>query len=78
VARKAFDVVQEYHIDKDVARNIRGMLLGTNVLLPIDEDPLCLANAISKIWHKNLDPKIALAEARKEMKNEKNLFKEIF
>ena len=78
MARKAFDVVQEYHIDKDVARNIRGMLLGTNVLLPIDEDPLCLANAISKIWHKNLDPKIALAEARKEMKNEKNLFKEIF
>ena len=74
VARKAFDVVQEYNIDKDIARNIRGMLLGTNVLLPIDEDPLCLASAISKIWHKNLDPKIALAEAKKEMKNEKNLF----
>ena len=78
VARKAFDVVQEYYIDKGIARNIRGMLLGTNVLLPVDEDPLCLANAISKIWHKNLDPKIALTEARKEMKNEKNLFKKVF
>lgn len=78
VARKAFDVVQEYYIDKSVARNIRGMLLGTNVLLPVDEDPLCLANAISKIWHKNLDPKIALAEAKKEMKNEKNIFKKVF
>lgn len=42
-----------------------------NVLLPLNEDPLCLANAISKIWHKNLNPKIALAEAREEMKNEK-------
>jgi len=78
VARKAFDVVQEYYIDKSVARNIRGMLLGTNVLLPIEEDPLCLANAISKIWHKNLAPKVALAEAKKEMKNEKNLFQKIF
>ena len=50
------------------------MLLGTNVLLPVDEDQLCLASAISKAWHKDLSPKIALAEARKEVKNEKNLF----
>ena len=61
-------MVQEYNIDKDIAGNIRGMLLGTNVLLPIDEDPLCLANAISKVWHKNLDPEVVLAEAKKEMK----------
>lgn len=61
-----------------MARNIRGMLLGTNVLLPIDEDPLCLASAISKVWHKNLAPEIALAEAREEMKNEKKLFQKIF
>ena len=66
-ARKAFDGVQEYYIDKGVARNIRGMLLGTNVLLSIDVDPLCLASAISKIWHKNLEPKIVLVEAREEM-----------
>jgi len=78
VARKALDVVQEYDINKSVAKNIRGMLLGTNVLLPMDEDPLCLASAISKIWHKNLDPKIALAEARKEMKNEKNSLRKYF
>ena len=78
VARKALDVVQEYYIDKGVARNIRGMLLGTNVLLPVDEDPLYLASAIGKIWHKNLAPEIALAEAKEEMKNEKKLFQKIF
>lgn len=76
VERKAFDVIQEYNISKCIAGNIRGMLLGTNVLLHIDEDPLCLASAISKVWHKNQYPKIALAEAKKEIKNEKNLFKE--
>jgi hypothetical protein len=50
----------------------------TNVLLPIDEDPLCLASAIGKIWHKNLNPEIALTEARNEMKNERNIFKKAF
>jgi len=54
------------------------MLLGTNVLLPMDEDPLCLASAISKIWHKNLAPKTALAEAREEMKNEGKFSLDIF
>jgi hypothetical protein len=44
----------------------------------MDEDPLCLASAISKIWHKNLALKTALAEARKEMKDEKNIFKKYF
>lgn len=54
------------------------MFLGTNVLLPIDEDPLCFVNTISKVWHKNQDHKIALAEAKKEMENEKNLSKKVF
>lgn len=54
------------------------MLLVTNILLPVDEDLLYLANAISKIWHNNKKFEIALAEARKEMGNEEhtlNIFK---
>ena len=43
-----------------------------------DEDPLCLASAMSKIWHKNQDPEIALTEARKEMEKDKQLSLNIF
>lgn len=78
VARKASDVIREYENKETIARNIKGMLLGTNVLLPIDEDPLCLANAISKIWHENQNPKIALSEVREEIKSEEKLSLNIF
>lgn len=72
-ARKAEDVVKEYQKGLGEGNNVRGTLLGRNVFLVEDEDPLCIANAIAKVWHQQLDPETALNEARSNL-NDYDLF----
>lgn len=59
------EVLFEYTGKRNISENIRGILLGRNVLYH-REDPYYLATAIADSWHKGLSPVEAYEHAVKE------------
>lgn len=57
-------VVKEYTKEIGLNYNIRGILLGRNVMYN-ESDPLPIAEAIANVWHTGATPEEALAEAEK-------------
>lgn len=55
-------VVKEYTKEIGISDNIRGILLGRNVMYNI-KDPLPIAEAIADVWHSGADPEEAYERA---------------
>ena len=51
VKSEPIEVVEEYTKEIGISSNIRGILLGRNVMYN-ESDPLPIAEAIADIWHK--------------------------
>lgn len=56
------EVVKEYTKEMGISDNIRGILLGRNVMYNA-EDPLPMAEAIADVWHSGTDPEEAYKKA---------------
>lgn len=57
-------IVREYTKEKGLAANVRGILLGRNVMY-YDGDPYPLAHAIGKVWHSQLTAEEAYEQTQK-------------
>lgn len=56
------EIVREYTKEIGLNDNIRGILLGRNVMYS-DEDPLPIAEAIADVWHAGVTPEAAYEKA---------------
>ena len=57
-------VLQEFHKGMMVGRNVRGALVGRNILYPGTDDPSAVADAVSGIVHRNFTVEQALGHIR--------------
>ena len=62
VKSEPIDVVKEYTKEIGLNDNIRGILLGRNVMYN-DADPLPIADAIADVWHSGVSPEEAYEKA---------------
>lgn len=58
------EVIKEYTKEMKINENVRGILLGRNVMFN-EHDPYYMAEAISKVWHSDIDYLTAYEQALK-------------
>lgn len=63
-AEKPLDVIKEYTEQIGISYQVRGILLGRNVMYN-ESDPLVLAEGIADVWHSGCSPEEAYERAQK-------------
>ena len=69
---ESFEVIKEYTEQIGTAYNVRGILLGRNVMFS-EDDPFVLTEAIADVWHNNVSCEEAYSNARAKADAEQSL-----